>query len=65
MAQHKKDGKYINLRIDRQICEEFEEYARSKGQTKTIAMERILRSYLNAYKQAQGKEPQISVNIDE
>ena len=49
MPQHKKDGKYINLRIDKQICEEFEAYAEEKGQTKTVALERILRTFLDAY----------------
>ena len=50
MSRDKKDGKYINLRIDRSICEEFEKYAEEVGQTKTMALERILKSFLEQYK---------------
>lgn len=49
MAQRKKDGKYINLKIDRQIYDAFEKYAEEKGQTKTLALERILKEYLREH----------------
>ena len=47
MAREKKDGRYINYYIDREIYERFIEYAESKGQTATTALERILKQYLD------------------
>ena len=42
MARRKKEGTYINIKIRQDIYEQFCEYAERKGQTKTMAMERIL-----------------------
>lgn len=46
MPQQKKDGKYINLKIRRDIYDKFVAYAEKKGQSKTVALERILEAYL-------------------
>ena len=39
-----KDGRYINYYIDR---ERLKKYADDRGQTMTIAIERILKAYLD------------------
>ena len=47
MARPKKDGRYINYYIDREIYERLKKYADDTGQTMTIAIERILKTYLD------------------
>ena len=47
MARPKKDGRYINYYIDRKIYERLKHYADDKGQTMTVAIERILKAYLD------------------
>ena len=50
MARAKKDGEKISFYVDRQVMEDLRAYAEEKGQTVTLAMERILRSYLDEEK---------------
>ena len=45
MPRKKKDGRHINYYIDRVIYERLEEYADKKGQTMTMALERILKDF--------------------
>lgn len=45
MPRKKKDGRHINYYIDRMIYERLEEYANEKGQTMTMALERILKDF--------------------
>ena len=45
MPRKKKDGRHINYYIDRMIDERLEEYADEKGQTMTMALERILKDF--------------------
>ena len=45
MPRKKKDGRHINYYIDRLIYERLEEYADEKGQTLTMALERILKDF--------------------
>ena len=47
MARAKKDGEKISLYLDRQVMEDLRAYAEEKGQTVTMAMERILRAFLD------------------
>ena len=47
MPRKKKDGRHINYYIDRMIFERLEEYADEKGQTMTMALERILKQFFN------------------
>ena len=47
MPRKKKDGRHINYYIDRLIYERLEEYADEKGQTMTMALERILKQFFN------------------
>ena len=49
MPREKKDGQYINFKIRRDIYDKFVAYAEEKGQSKTVAIERILEAYLNEY----------------
>lgn len=49
MPREKKDGRYINYYISRDVYEKLERYCDEMGQTKTIAIERILNSYLDNY----------------
>ena len=47
MPRAKKDGHYINYYIDREIYERLKQYADDKGQTMTVAIERILKEFLD------------------
>ena len=47
MSRAKKDGRYINYYIDRQIFEQLKSYADEKGQPVTTALERILRKFFD------------------
>ena len=47
MPRKKKDGRHINYYIDRMIYERLEEYADEKGQTMTMALERILKDFFD------------------
>ena len=49
MPREKKDGRYINYKIRRDIYDMLEQYAEEKGQSKTVAIERILEAHLNEY----------------
>lgn len=53
MPRKKKDGRYINYYIDRQVYERLEQYADEKGQQMTTAIERILKDYLDQYESEQ------------
>ena len=54
MPRPKKDGRHINYYIDRLIYERLEEYADEKGQTMTMALERILKQFFD--KNDEGKK---------
>ena len=43
MPRPKKDGKMLNIKIQSDIYNTLEKYCDDKGQTKTIAIERILK----------------------
>jgi len=49
MAREKKDGKALNCNIDRQVYARLEGYCHEVGQTKTMAIERILNHFFNDY----------------
>ena len=49
MPRGKKDGRYINYKIRRDLYEMLEQYAEEKGQSKTVAIERILEAHLTEY----------------
>ena len=47
MSRPKKDGKALNLYIERDILEKLEAYCEETGLTKTKAIERILNGFLD------------------
>lgn len=47
MPRHKKDGKYINVKIQSDIYDAFDSLCTDLGQSKTVAVERALRLYIN------------------
>lgn len=49
MARQKKDGKMVSLYLDAEVMNRLEEYAKEKGQTKTMAMERLLTKGLDEH----------------
>lgn len=49
MGKLKKDGKSLNCVIDREVFEQLEAYCNEVGQTKTLAVERILKQYFKDY----------------
>lgn len=49
MPRVRKDGKYINLKIQRKIYDRFENYCEKEDRTKTAALERMITAYLNEY----------------
>ena len=51
MPRPKKDGRYLNLYLDRALHEDFDHFCESLGQTKTVAAERAFRMYMDAMKQ--------------
>ena len=48
MGRAKKDARYLNVYIRRDIYEEFDRLCEVLGQSKTVATERALRQYMNS-----------------
>ena len=46
MSREKKDGRFINYYIRKDIYEKLKSYSDEKGQTMTTALERIIEQYL-------------------
>lgn len=51
MARPKKNGVYINYYIQKDIKERLDNYCDDVGQTNTMAVERILKQYLDKYEE--------------
>lgn len=49
MSRTKKDAKTLNIKLDREIHEQLEQFCDESGMTKTIAVEKILRYYFEGY----------------
>ncbi len=49
MSQNKKDAKILNIKLDRGVHEQLEQFCKETGATKTMATEKILRQFLNEY----------------
>lgn len=49
MARTKKDAKILNIKLDREIHEQLEQFCDESGMTKTIAVEKILQHYFEEY----------------
>ena len=53
MGRPKKNGTYLNVCIDSALYDELTKLCDEAGQTKTVAVERALASYLEDYKEKQ------------
>lgn len=51
MARPKKDGVHINYYIDRTTKERLDKYCEEVGQTNTLAVERILKKFLDEHEE--------------
>ena len=47
MAQHKKDYITLNIKMDAALMRRFATYCKDVGQTKTLAVERIIGAFLD------------------
>lgn len=56
MARAKKNGVHINYYIDKDIKEMLDKYSMEMGQTNTLALERILKSYFEEYYKKKEKD---------
>ena len=53
-AQTKKDIRYLNVCIERNLHEEFERFCKEMGMSKTGACENAIRMYMSKMKEAVG-----------
>ena len=51
MARPKKEGKHLNVFLDKTLHEELDLFCEEQGQTKTIVVERALRMYMSSKKE--------------
>ena len=49
MARQKKDSVILNVKVEREISEQLEAYCAETGQSKTVAVERMLGKELAEY----------------
>lgn len=49
MSRQKKDGKILNIKLDREVYEKLERFCKESGQPKTVAVERFLNRCLDEY----------------
>ncbi len=59
MARERKDAKLLNIKLDREVHEQLEQFCRESGMTKTMATEKILRKYLCEYFRRPEEERQL------
>ena len=57
MARPRKEGKKVSFYMDAEIVERLDEYCEEMGQSKTLAVERIIKAHLDERDKAkQNKE---------
>ncbi len=49
MSRTKKDAKLLNIKLDRTVHEQLEQFCQESGMTKTIATENIMEFYFKEY----------------
>ena len=49
MPRTKKDAKYLNMKLDREIYDQLEQFCDESGMTKTMATEKILEQFFERY----------------
>ena len=71
MSRPKKDGIYLNIKLDRELYQRLERISEEAGQTKTLIAERALTTYMDNYEENQAVLQRIKdgsvklVNADE
>lgn len=53
MSRPKKDGVYLNIKLEKNIYNRLIQVSEEAGQTKTLIVERALDSYFNDYEENQ------------
>jgi hypothetical protein len=56
MARPKKDGLKVSYYMDASIVARLKEYCDDKGQSQTVALERILKEKFDAYDHEKGRK---------
>lgn len=46
MARPKKEAKYLNVYLDKQVHDELSTFCEESGQSKTLAVERAIQMYI-------------------
>ena len=49
MPRQKKDAKILNIKLERKISDQLEQFCEESGASKTIATEKILSQYFDEY----------------
>ena len=49
MPRTKKDAKSLNMKLDREIYDQLEQFCDESGMTKTMATEKILEQFFEKY----------------
>ncbi len=63
MAKPKKNGSSLNVCIETPIYERLEAMCKEAGQSKTVAVERVLTAYLDDYYDKQEKLRALESNL--
>lgn len=53
MARQKKNGQYLNVKIDANVYQRLEDFCENTGYTKTAAVERALTIMMNSHEAEQ------------
>lgn len=59
MSREKKDAKLLNIKLNRTVHEQLEQFCDESGMTKTLATEKILAQFFEDYFQRPEKERRI------
>ena len=49
MSRAKKDARFLNMKLEREIYDQLVQFCDESGMTKTLATERILKQYFEGY----------------
>lgn len=64
MPRERKDGKYLNTYISREVVETLDEYSKHTGISKAFIIENALRGYINScLSQGYYNSPQVDDSI--
>lgn len=49
MPRQKKDAKILNIKLEKEISDQLEQFCEESGMSKTVATEKILSKYFEEY----------------